>query len=86
MKNSALFIWLQDLLPGRVGTVSGLFFGVAFGMGGIGAALLGQLADAKGIEYVYRLCAFLPAIGLLTAFLPAVDVGEKRTGPGLSSR
>ncbi len=83
---SAILVYAQDLLPGRVGTVSGLFFGVAFGMGGIGAALLGQLADAKGIEYVYRLCAFLPAIGLLTAFLPAVNVGEKPTGPGLSSR
>ena len=52
--------------------VSGLFFGLAFGMGGVGAALLGRLADAKGIEYVYRVCAFLPAIGLLTAFLPTV--------------
>jgi FSR family fosmidomycin resistance protein-like MFS transporter len=57
-------------MPGKVGMIAGLFFGFAFGMGGLGAALLGELADAKGIEYVYRLCAFLPAIGLLTAFLP----------------
>ena len=53
--------------------VSGLFFGFAFGMGGIGAALLGKLADAQGIEFVYQVCAFLPAIGLLTAFLPSVE-------------
>jgi len=69
---SAILVYAQDLLPGRVGLVSGLFFGLAFGMGGIGAALLGRLADVKGIEYVYQVCAFLPAIGLLTAFLPAV--------------
>jgi FSR family fosmidomycin resistance protein-like MFS transporter len=73
---SAILVYAQDLLPGRVGMVSGLFFGLAFGMGGVGAALLGRLADGKGIEYVYRVCAFLPAIGLLTAFLPTV--GERR--------
>jgi FSR family fosmidomycin resistance protein-like MFS transporter len=67
---SAILVYAQELLPGNVGMVAGLFFGFAFGMGGLGAALLGELADAKGIEYVYRLCAFLPAIGLLTAFLP----------------
>lgn len=69
----AIIVYAQDLLPGRVGTVSGLFFGLAFGMGGIGAALLGQLADHTSIEFVYRVCAFLPAIGLLTAFLPNVS-------------
>ena len=74
---SAILVYAQDLLPGRVGMVSGLFFGLAFGMGGIGAALLGRLADARGIEYVYRVCAFLPAIGLLTAFLPTVDGGRR---------
>jgi MFS transporter, FSR family, fosmidomycin resistance protein len=74
---SAILVYAQDLLPGRVGMVSGLFFGLAFGMGGVGAALLGRLADAKGIEYVYRVCAFLPAIGLLTAFLPTLDVGRR---------
>ena len=73
---SAILVYAQDLLPGRVGMVSGLFFGLAFGMGGVGAALLGKLADARGIEFVYRVCAFLPAIGLLTAFLPSL--GQKR--------
>ena len=72
----AMVVYAQELIPGRVGTVSGLFFGLAFGMGGIGAALLGKLADARGIEFVYRVCAFLPAIGLLTAFLPAM--GRRR--------
>jgi FSR family fosmidomycin resistance protein-like MFS transporter len=67
---SAILVYAQELVPGRVGTISGLFFGLAFGMAGVGAALLGQLADAKGIEFVYFLCSFLPAIGLLAAFLP----------------
>jgi FSR family fosmidomycin resistance protein-like MFS transporter len=67
---SAILVFAQELLPGRVGTVSGLFFGLAFGIGGIGAALLGKLADLRGIEYVYSVCSFLPLIGLLTAFLP----------------
>ena len=58
----------QELVPGRVGTVSGLFFGFAFGAGAVGAALLGLLADATSIDVVYRICAFLPAIGLLTYF------------------
>src|SRR5579875_2709977 len=62
---SAILVYAQELLPGKVGMVSGLFFGFAFGMGGIGAAVLGQLADAHGIEYVYRLCAFLPLMGLI---------------------
>ena len=67
---SAILVYAQELLPGKVGMIAGLFFGFAFGMGGLGAALLGQLADAKGIEFVYRICAFLPAIGLLAVFLP----------------
>ncbi len=67
---SAIVVYAQELVPGRVGTVAGLFFGLAFGSGGIGAALLGDLADARGVEFVYRVCAFLPAIGLLTVFLP----------------
>ena len=67
---SAILVYATELVPGKVGMIAGLFFGFAFGMGGLGAALLGQLADAKGIEYVYELCAFLPAIGLLTVFLP----------------
>jgi len=67
---SAIVVYAQELVPGRVGMISGVFFGLAFGMGGIGAALLGSLADARGIEFVYRVCAYLPAIGLMTAFLP----------------
>lgn len=69
---SAILVYAQELVPGKVGAISGLFFGFAFGMGGIGAALLGQLADATSIETVYRVCAFLPLIGLLTAFLPTI--------------
>jgi FSR family fosmidomycin resistance protein-like MFS transporter len=67
---SAILVYAQELLPGKVGMIAGLFFGFAFGMGGLGAALLGELADHRGIEYVYQLCAWLPAIGLLTVFLP----------------
>ncbi len=66
----AIVVFAQEMVPDRVGMVAGLFFGFAFGMGGIAAAVLGQIADARGIEYVYRLCSFLPAIGLLTVFLP----------------
>jgi len=67
---SAILVYAQELLPGKVGMIAGLFFGFAFGMGGLGAALLGRLADVQGIEFVYHLCAWLPAIGLLTVFLP----------------
>jgi len=67
---SAILVYATELMPGKVGMIAGLFFGFAFGMGGLGAALLGQLADARGIEYVYNVCAWLPAIGLLTVFLP----------------
>lgn len=67
---SAILVYAQELIPGRVGTVSGLFFGLAFGMGGIGAALLGVLADHTSIRTVYQICSFLPAIGITTAFLP----------------
>lgn len=70
---SAIIVYAQDLVPGKVGTVSGLFFGLAFGMGGIGAALLGRLADATSIDFVYRVCSFLPVIGLLAAFLPNLE-------------
>jgi FSR family fosmidomycin resistance protein-like MFS transporter len=68
---SAIVVYAQELMPGRVGMVSGLFFGLAFGLGGIGAAGFGLLADATSITFVYRLCAFLPLLGLLTALLPA---------------
>jgi MFS transporter, FSR family, fosmidomycin resistance protein len=67
---SAILVYAQELLPRRVGLVAGLFFGFAFGMGGLGAAALGRLADETGIGFVYRVCSYLPAIGLLTAFLP----------------
>ncbi|MGB6968037.1 MAG: MFS transporter, partial [Methyloceanibacter sp.] len=66
----AIVVYAQGLLPGRVGMVAGLFFGVAFGIAGIGAAVLGWLADVTSITFVYHVCAFLPAIGLLAAFLP----------------
>jgi MFS transporter, FSR family, fosmidomycin resistance protein len=75
---SAIVVYAQELMPGRVGAVSGLFFGFAFGMGGIGAAVLGWLADRTSIEFVYQVCAFLPAIGLLAAFLPNT---ERRASP-----
>lgn len=67
---SAILVYAQELVPGRVGLISGVFFGFAFGMGGLGAAVLGQLADRVGIEAVYRLIAFLPVIGILAALLP----------------
>jgi FSR family fosmidomycin resistance protein-like MFS transporter len=67
---SAMLVYAQELLPGRVGLISGLFFGVAFGIAAVGAALLGWLADVTSIGFVFHLCSFLPAIGLLTMFLP----------------
>jgi FSR family fosmidomycin resistance protein-like MFS transporter len=66
----AILVYAQELVPGRVGMISGLFFGFAFGMGGIGAAILGRIADATSILFVYKICAYLPAIGLLAGFLP----------------
>jgi MFS transporter, FSR family, fosmidomycin resistance protein len=69
----AIVVYAQELMPGKTGTVAGLFFGFAFGMGGIGAAVLGWLADSTSIELVYRLCAFLPMIGLLAGLLPEVE-------------
>lgn len=67
---SAIIVFAQELVPHRFGMISGLFFGVAFGIGGIGAAVLGRVADYTGIGFVYQVCAFLPAIGLLAVFLP----------------
>ncbi|HLG95737.1 MAG TPA: MFS transporter [Bryobacteraceae bacterium] len=75
---SAILVYAQELLPGKVGMVSGLFFGLAFGTAGVGAALLGKLADTAGIGTVYQICAFLPAIGLLTAFLPNIEPARAR--------
>jgi FSR family fosmidomycin resistance protein-like MFS transporter len=66
----AIVVYAQELLPGRVGTIAGLFFGLSFGLGGIGAAVLGAVADATSITFVYKICAILPAIGLLAGFLP----------------
>jgi FSR family fosmidomycin resistance protein-like MFS transporter len=66
----AIIVYAQELLPGKLGMISGLFYGFAFGMGGIGAAALGTLADATSITFVYKVCAFLPLLGLLTVFLP----------------
>jgi FSR family fosmidomycin resistance protein-like MFS transporter len=71
-----IVVFAQELVPGRVGMIAGIFFGVAFGMGGIGAAVLGALADATSIEFVFKFCSFLPAIGLLTIFLP--DLRQRR--------
>jgi FSR family fosmidomycin resistance protein-like MFS transporter len=73
---SAILVYAQELIPGKLGMISGLFFGFAFGMGGLGSALLGMLADKTSIDYVYHVCAFLPLIGVLTVFLP--DIGRKR--------
>lgn len=74
---SAILVYAQELIPGKVGLVAGLFFGFAFGMGGIGSALLGKLADHSGIIYVFNICAFLPLIGLLTGFLPNIKSVNK---------
>ena len=74
---SAILVYAQELVPGKVGMIAGLFFGLAFGMAGIGSAVLGELADRTSIEYVFQLCSFLPLIGLLTAFLPNVRGGQR---------
>lgn len=69
---SAILVYAQELVPGKIGMISGLFFGFAFGMGGLGSALLGQLADKTSIAFVYQVCAYLPLIGILTVFLPGI--------------
>ncbi|PZM11516.1 MFS transporter [Rhizobium tubonense] len=74
---SAIVVFAQELVPGRVGMIAGLFFGFAFGIGGIGAAGLGVVADHMGIEFVYRLCSYLPLLGLLTVFLPNIGKGRR---------
>lgn len=76
---SAILVYAQELIPGKVGTVSGLFFGFAFGTAGISAAILGKLIDIHGIEFVYKLCSFFPAIGLATWFLPDVEKKKPHT-------
>ena len=82
---SAIVVYAQELMPGRVGFVAGLFFGFAFGIAGIGAAVIGKFADWYGIATVYRACAFLPAIGLLTVLLPdRPELVQKRASPATS--
>ncbi len=68
--SSAILVYAQELLPGRVGLIAGIFFGLAFGLGGLGAALLGELVDATSLAFVFRLCSVLPALGICAAFLP----------------
>jgi FSR family fosmidomycin resistance protein-like MFS transporter len=79
----AIIVMAQELVPTRVGMIAGLFFGFAFGMAGIAAAVLGAVADAKGIAYVYSLCSFLPLLGLLTIFLP--NMKELHPSPSAKS-
>jgi FSR family fosmidomycin resistance protein-like MFS transporter len=74
---SAILVYATDLLPNKIGLVAGLFFGFMFGMGGIGSAVLGALADDTSIEYVFKICAFLPLMGIITAFLPNIK-GRKK--------
>ena len=73
----AILVYAQELLPGRVGMVAGIFFGLAFGLGGLGAAILGRIADVTSIAYVYQLCSYLPLLGLLTALLPRLGEARK---------
>ena len=70
---SAILVYAQELVPGKVGMISGIFFGLAFGMAGIASALLGNLADHTSINFVFHVCSFLPLIGLLTGFLPDIE-------------
>jgi FSR family fosmidomycin resistance protein-like MFS transporter len=77
----AIVVYAQELVPGRVGMISGLCFGFAFGVAGLGAAVLGELADLTSIKFVYLVCSFLPAIGLLVAFLPNLERGRVQTAP-----
>src|SRR5688572_26592874 len=77
----AIVVYGQELIPFRVGTVAGLFFGLAFGLGGIGAATLGRIADATSIEFVFLLCSFLPALGLLAGFLPSIESARETPAP-----
>lgn len=74
----AILVYAQELMPGKIGTVSGLFFGFAFGLGGVGAASLGQLADHTSVEFVFKVCAFLPVIGLLAVLLPDLETRRPR--------
>ena len=77
---SAILVYAQELLPGKIGMVSGLFFGFAFGMGGLGSALIGALADHTSIFYVFKVCSFLPLIGLITGLLPNIKAHKISVG------
>lgn len=81
---SAILVYAQEIMPGKVGMIAGLFFGMAFGIAGIGSAVLGKVADLHGINFVFHFCAFLPLLGLLTMFLPEVE-GEGRSAPAKAS-
>lgn len=75
---SAILVYAQELMPGKVGMIAGLFFGLAFGIAGIGSAVLGSVADSHGINFVFHACAFLPLLGLLTVFLPDVETAKEK--------
>lgn len=75
---SAILVYAQELMPGKVGMIAGLFFGFAFGMGGLGSAVLGKLADSTSISYVFHICAFLPLIGILTGYLPDLEMKKNK--------
>jgi FSR family fosmidomycin resistance protein-like MFS transporter len=77
---SAILVYAQELVPGRVGLIAGLFFGLAFGLGGIGSAVLGALADRTSIHFVFQICSYLPLIGLLTWLLPNLEQ-RRRASP-----
>jgi FSR family fosmidomycin resistance protein-like MFS transporter len=83
--SSAIVVYAIDLIPGKVGTIAGLFFGLSFGLGGIGAAALGRLADGTSIDFVYQVCAWLPLLGLLTIFLPNVGRNARPAAGGGSA-
>jgi MFS transporter, FSR family, fosmidomycin resistance protein len=74
---SAILVYATELVPGKVGMIAGLFFGFAFGMGGLGSALLGKLADVTSVGYVFKVCAFLPLLGIITGFLPNIEQPKK---------
>ena len=82
---SAILVFAHELVPGKVGTISGLFFGFAFGVAGVGAAVLGKVADSTSISFVYHICSFLPVIGILAYFLPNVETrASAKAKPGLA--
>lgn len=83
---SAILVYAQELLPGKIGMISGLFYGFAFGMGGLGSAILGRLVDATSVTYVYYLCSFLPLIGMVTVFLPNIGAKNLPESTNFSSK